>query len=98
MAHYEVRFESYARRPWTPGAPVVMEFDRDRFTNREWKQVLSMLFYLSTDIEYSVLHVRVFRDGKCAFAVDSETVEDGSTINTFVYIRGYVYRIMNVAE
>lgn len=98
MAHYEVRFESYARYPWTPGYPIVMEFDRERFTKREWEELLSMLFELSCDIEYSVMHVRVFRDGKCAFAVDSETVVDGSTINTFVYIRGHVYRIMNIAE
>lgn len=98
MAHYEVRFESYPGYPWAESVPAIMEFDRERFTNREWKQVLSMLFYLSCDIENRVMHVRVFREGKCAFSVDSETVEDGSTINTFVYIRGYVYRIMNVAE
>ena len=98
MAHYEVRFESKARYPWEPGKPVVMEFDREHFTKREWDVVLSMLFMLSGDTAYSVMHVRVFRDGKCAFAVDSETVVDGSTINTFVVIRGVVYRIMNVAE
>ena len=72
MAHYEVRFEFFARYPWTPGEPVIMEFDCKCITNREWKQVLSMLFSLSVDIAYSVMHVRVFRNGKVCFSVDSE--------------------------
>lgn len=98
MAHYEVVFESYANRGGVPEIPCFVEFERERFTRREWALILKRLFDLSMDWENANMRVNVYRNGDFCFSLKSETIEHGERIDTFVWVTGVLYRVMNIAE
>ena len=63
-----------------------MEFPRERFTNREYKDILiPALFDLACEGDhYKRLDAVVMRDGTKVWTVCSDTKVDGSTITAYI--------------
>lgn len=77
---------------------------RERFTNREFKNVLlnTLFMFSATDCEYQYMKAVVKRDGVPVLYAKSVTVVDGSQIDAYVRIgkdetKLHPYRVMNVA-
>ena len=97
----------------TKDYPVLLEFERERFTKRDFDNIVLTLFYLAAEgIENRQLVADVFRaetradvwtkaakhDIGTAFTVYCNTFVDGSTIDAYVRVNGNFYRKMNIAS